>query len=140
MKKDSKKNILSLRFKTWLEAHNSVVATEELDALSEERSRKRLLTQAGLKVLDLDSANDGEVCDDLDGSVDDESSLNSHDNESLEHGSLNSFVDESEDSDDDALSLEDVSEEEDADEIDDESEEDDDETFDHDIMDEAAAQ
>jgi regulator of nonsense transcripts 2 len=140
MKKDSKKNILSLRFKTWLEAHNSVVATEELDALSEERSRKRLLTQAGLKVLDLDSANDGEVCDDLDGSVDDESSLNSHDNESLEHGSLNSFVDESEDSDDDVLSLEDVSEEEDADEIDDESEEDDDETFDHDIMDEAAAQ
>ena len=125
LKKDTRKQNSSLRFKTWLESHNCVVGTEELDAISEERSRQRLLTQAGLKVMDSENDADAVVCDDMDDSVDDEMSLNSHDNESLDHGSLNSFGDESEDSED-GISLDDVSDE---DEIEDESDDDDEETL-----------
>ncbi len=137
IKKDSKKKIASLRYKTWLESHNAVVASEELDSLSEERSKQRLLSQAGLKVIGSENGNDNILCDDLDDSVGDDSSFNSHDNESIDRGSVNSFVDDgsvSEESED-AHSMDDVSE----DDMNSESEEDDDDTFDQEI-DEVAAQ
>ncbi len=92
VKTDSKKKKSLLRFKTWLEAHNFVVSSEEADALSDERVRQRLLAQAGIKGIDSEST-------DLDDTtVDDEFSFQSHENDSLDQHSLDSFGDDSEDS------------------------------------------
>lgn len=134
MKNDRKKQISSLRYKTWLESHNAVVATEELDATSEERSKRRLFTQAGLKV----DVSDNEMGDDIDDLPENDISLHSNENESLDNGSLHSSDDESEASED-AHSVDDESEEG-LDDIDEESEEDDeDATFDQEENDEADA-
>ena len=141
IKKDKKKKNSSLRFKCWLESHNSVVESEEVDAIAEQRSKQRLLTQAGLKLQNLENGPEGMMCDDLEDSVEDDLSLNSHDNDSLDNGSLDSSVGDSVDSED-VVSVDDASEEDEIDEIDEDSEddEDDDETFEHEIIDETAAE
>ena len=119
VKTDSKKKKSLLRFKTWLESHNFVIASEEADALTEERLRQRLLLQAGIKGLGPETSGD------LDESVDDEYSFQSHDNESLGQNSIESFGDESEDSEN-HVSEEDASDQEEGDVVDSDEENDDD--------------
>ncbi len=131
MKNDRKKQISSLRYTSWLESHNAVVAAEELDATSEERSKRRLFAQAGLKV----DASDNEIEDD----IDDLPENDIHSNESLDNGSLHSSDDDECDASEDAHSVDDETEGG-LDEIDEESDEDDeDATFDQEANDEADA-
>ena len=118
VKTDGKKKKSLLRFKTWLESHNFVVASEEADAMTEERLKQRLLLQAGIKGLGPETSGD------IDESVDDEYSFQSHDNESLGQNSIGSFGDESEDSED-PVSEEDASDQEEGDVVDSDEEDDD---------------
>jgi len=143
VRKTSKKTSSLIRYKTWIEAHTVVVADDELESIADEKSTQRLLSQAGVNV-DGENGSIGDVigCDDADESVDDESSLMSHENENIEHGSLNSFSD-SEESIDGGQSLDDESEEENEDEVEDEIDdesEDDDESFENEELDEVAVQ
>jgi regulator of nonsense transcripts 2 len=106
LKRNKNQHMSSLRYKSWLEAHNSVVKAEELDAIAEIRSKKRVYAQAGVRV---EGSEDGLVCEDLNDLGDDDISLNSHNNDSIEDSSLRSSGDESDESDDEAISIDDIS-------------------------------
>jgi len=135
IKKDSKRTGASIRYETWLEAHNSVVVTEEAEVLSEKKAKNRLLAQAGIVGVNIDEDdNVDEILEDdqvsLDGSIDDMSANSMEDDQSIDNSEG-----------DGALSDDDLSDDEDAeseDESEDEGDDEDDDSYD-DGLEEAAA-
>jgi len=95
---DGKKSISIIRCKTWHEAHTTTVNVEEVEELTEGKSLKRLLTQAGLAITaggDADAGNDdlepsGIGYDEPDDSTADVISLNSNENSSIDDASESS--------------------------------------------------
>jgi len=138
MKKDKKKQVPSLRLKTWLECHNVVVTNEELSAITEEKLTRRLFAQAGLKI----ETSEHDTGDDFDEFVEQDLSVNSHDDDSIDNYSS----DESSEDSVAANSVDDKSEEEievESEEEDDDEEADDEEESlenDNNMIDEAAFQ
>ena len=138
------------RYQTWIDAHNATVAVEEAQFLSKQRTETRLLAQAGVVPAgdasvsvagteELDELDDDMaiVSDDEDeASIDDERSLNSADEMSVDsNASDGSKATEKADSDEASSG----SEEDDQEEVGDEEYFDEDEEVDEE-MDEAAAQ
>ena len=97
LEKDKKKTLTVTHYQSWLEAHNATVPFEELEANAGEKIHRRLLTQAGIwkdSHVD-DDADDHSITFDDDGeeedSVDDQMSLNSNEDDSVD-GSENSSL------------------------------------------------
>ena len=118
VKKDNKRMALTVRYKTWLEAHNAVIAAEEFEALNQKKARTRLLAQAG--IVSASSLDDGiddtfedqELLDD--GSVDDLSVNSMGDDKSIDNSDGSVSEDElSDDNDDDTESDEETDEDDD---------------------------
>jgi len=129
VRKDNKRSASIVRFKTWLEAHNAVIAAEEFEATATQRAENRLLAQAGIVTA---SPEDDGVDEGLD---EDQESL---DNGSVDDMSVNSMEDDNSiDQSEGALSEDEMSED-DEEESDDDSEEDIDDEM-QDGEDEAAA-
>jgi len=124
VKKDNKRSASVVRHKTWLEAHNTVIATEESEAITKQKARNRLLAQAGILNASPDDEDDGdEILED------DQISLGSGDDMSVNSMEDDQSVDQS----DGAISDDDVSEEEDE-ESDDDYDEDEDELDGDDVV------
>ncbi len=126
IKKDSKKTgPIAIRYETWLDAHNVVIASEEAEALTDKKAQNRLMAQAGVGNVSLE---DGEEGDDI--MEEDQVSLDA----SLDDMSVNSIDSEQSENDDEgAITDEDVSDDEDADSDEDsEDDEDDDDEGDED--------
>lgn len=93
---DGKKSISIIRCKTWHEAHTTTVNVEEIEELTEGKSLKRLLTQAGLAMTaggDVDAGNDDLEAggyEEADDSTADAISLNSNENSSIDDASESS--------------------------------------------------
>lgn len=88
-KKENKRAISIVRYKTWLGAHNEVVAAEEIEATNQKKARNRLLAQAGIVAgSPFDDGVDEEFDDQElldDGSVDDMSANSMDDENTIEN-------------------------------------------------------
>ncbi len=114
VKKENKRATSIVRYQTWLDAHNAVVAAEENEMKNQMRSRNRLLAQAGIVAGSPDDVGVDEDFDDeelLDDASVDDMSVNSMDDENTLENSDGGMSDD--DSSDDEDSEEETDEEED---------------------------
>ena len=110
IKKDNKHGSI-VRYKCWLDVHNSVVLSEEFEATSQEKARMRLLAQAGALT---DTSDNHDL---IDGTSDDDLSMTSMEDEHSVENSEQGMSDEEmsvdeDDSEESEGSDDDVSEDE----------------------------